>query len=143
MRRATFLIVIVLLISFGFCFAESIDVSNLKTEELFDLKNAIEQELISRDVYVSDPMYPGTYVVGVDVAEGEYLFSFDPSLDDGFTLIRIYESEDIVNDNGEPIDSCTVNTNFQGRLKLENGNVVKVYNYSCVLEKLDNPSWAP
>lgn len=77
MKRVLAAILIIFLLSITCsAFAES-DFSGYSTEELYNLRNAINLELYKRENDVgSTTMLPeGKYLVGEDIAPGEYIFT--------------------------------------------------------------------
>lgn len=72
------IVVCILLICFGFVsFAETQDLylSDLDDVELYSLFNNVKNELAKRSFFDQETLWPGDYVVGIDIEPGRYSFT--------------------------------------------------------------------
>lgn len=74
-RIITVFIIILLLVSIGTAYTESIDLSSLSNEELLNLPQAISAEMISRGLVKSAQLGSGKYTVGKDIPAGSYIIT--------------------------------------------------------------------
>lgn len=138
MKRA----LVILLVMVIFCvpaFAEDIDVDSMTLDELVILRNKVVMEIRERlsDTLI-DNIYPGKYVVGIDIEEGIYLITgmtSDPSF-----MMWLYEESDsklkaLFNKKIEKDDFYC--------LQLRNNMVLEVTSGEAMVTLLPEPSWAP
>lgn len=96
-RFVGMILVLMLICSSALC--EGIDFSAMSDEELQSVAMAIQQELVSRNVYTDSIFFEGIYTVGEDIEPGVYeisLFEFSRS-DNEKAYIYIHDG------NGETI----------------------------------------
>ena len=134
------LISIMLLVAAVACYAESQDYASMPMDELIEIRNSVNAEIASRLDHRDGEIFPGRYIVGVDIIPGEYLATY-VAPNDANCLIRVYQETD----SGalDIIDECSISEGDKGRVKFEEGNIVKVFNCSCNLESIAKASWAP
>lgn len=72
-------------------FAAEIDLSSLSDEELVDLQERVMEELDNRSVLTAVPLTQGNYVVGTDIAAGQYIFTPVPSDDSYGGVVSIFK----------------------------------------------------
>ena len=90
MKRIALMIALFLL--FGDSLAESFDFANFTDEEIVKLIDAAKDELFSRGVLRSGDLIIGKYVIGKDIAAGNYVAR---AADDSklMSVIKMYEPD--------------------------------------------------
>lgn len=74
MKKFVAVISILLLLFCHFsALGEEIDLSTMTTDELINLQIKIQDELYTRDRFMNCFLNPGEYVIGEDIASGDYL----------------------------------------------------------------------
>ena len=110
--KKIFCLVIALMIFPALSLAE-VDLKEMTTEELIELKTAIAQELISRNEMKEVPVPAGKYTVGEDIPVGNYTVYANSAA--CMITVNEYQALYYLN-NGEKI----------GKLVLNNGDIVDI-----------------
>lgn len=76
--------------------AELPDLTSMSFETLNELKNSVDKEYFSRPEATHRLLYAGTYVVGKDIAPGDYVIAVTnvPETDRDSTVISLYFNEE-------------------------------------------------
>lgn len=107
--------------------AEGFDLSAMTTEELVNLRNAVNAELADRDFQTKEVKVPtGRYTVGVDIPAGVYTLTRS---EEYFSAIRTYTANGQYDlsfqvSNGEPV----------GKLELVEGQTIEILYESVVFK---------
>ena len=116
------------------CLAEGFNLSDMSDEELKQLSLDIAEELHSRSAKDSKYLYSGTYVVGVDIDEGRYLFECVNTLYEKYNYgnISVYSKSD---DHGS--DHASLGKDLKWSVRLYNEDVIKINGMECVICRED------
>lgn len=71
----TFLLLLLTVFSVAHADAEEMDVSRLTDEELVSLMRLVNDELVKRGIEKTAVLSKGTYIVGIDIPAGKYLYT--------------------------------------------------------------------
>lgn len=75
-------------------FAEGIDFSSMSDGELFELRQAVEDELGNRGLWEGDPIASGRYVVGKDIKAGRFIIRCASISSAEFLEVVVYTEDD-------------------------------------------------
>ena len=141
MKKVVAALMMLLLLSTSFCFAEnSIDLKNYSDEELKSLYFSVKEEMSDRGIGRIGDLYDGVYIVGTDIAPGMYKITAPESayfyvfwsMDNYNDYIDLKSREAII------IDGKLITEDYVYKLELKEGYVVLVtYNY-LRLEEMDD-----
>lgn len=115
--------------------AETIDIDSMTLSELTALHRQINdriQELLTDGGHM---IYQGTFVVGVDILHGWYLFT---SVDDGGFKFKLYPSVE----SHEILHSSSVYNGDSVSVSLEDGMQFITYG-RAIVQTIEKPIWAP
>ena len=133
---------LVLLMLSASAFAESTDLGAMTTEELIALHAQLDELLKERFSCQLDVIYPGNYVVGKDIKEGEYLFSCTEVGSVHFWILTTYATEeDFANRNS--LAKQNLQAGKQAQIKLTEGMVLSIGDGLGTIQAIEKPSWAP
>lgn len=71
----TFLLLLLTVFSVAHADTEEMDVSRLTDEELVSLMRLVNDELVKRGIEKTAVLSKGTYIVGIDIPAGKYLYT--------------------------------------------------------------------
>lgn len=127
-------------------YASPVDFESMTTDELIDLRDALNAEIANRIGNDDTLIYVGRYVVGEDIRAGRYVINFlskEDSLDTEYGTVVIYYTE-------EDDRSMTMNKDVlyfplgeEGYIELSDGNVVYIKETAASIYSVAKPSWAP
>ena len=80
-------------VCFAFAYAESIDLESLTLDELSLLQKRVNAEITSRLEFSDSKIYPGVYVVGVDIKAGSYVITGGSEIEYS-AVVATFENED-------------------------------------------------
>ncbi len=125
-------------LTFGGAF-DTIDLASIGTDDLIELRNAINEELKNRVNIENDYIYSGEYIVGKDIAPGRYLFT--NLEDDGFGKFAIYDTY-VPSDEQYMSDFKYADIDVPINIVLEEDNLFVIYNCSKATIVPYTPSWS-
>lgn len=103
MKKAIAFILIAIIVAIP-AVCEFLNLTELNTEELLQLKREVDTELASRQ---SKLIYPGTYTIGKNIEPGDYVMSFVQSEKDNSKPIMVYVfSSEEDKKEGKPLSSA-------------------------------------
>lgn len=140
-KIAIALIVITLITPFGFA---DTDYSIMSDDALLELRNEIDREINARGIEFETLFYPGVYVVGKDIIEGDYDMLFD-EIDEWGIYVDVYEDEEAMK-NGDEILSELVEKPSKGQhVQLKDGMILKIDPIGGVQMRIkkSKPIWKP
>lgn len=121
--------------------AESIDVSSLSDDELSILYLSILDEMNTRSIEMSGEIFPGQYIVGIDILPGKYSITYyenDSSIER--VAISIYENQTgYEKKEGIFRDLWDSEEYF---LDLKEGMIFRLDNASVSIRSIPTPFWA-
>lgn len=127
-------------------YASPVDFGSMTTDELIDLRDALNVEIANRIGNEDSLIYVGRYVVGEDIKAGRYVINFlskEDSIDTEYGTVVIYYTE-------EDDRSMTMNKDVlyfplgeDGCIELADGNVVYIKEAAASIHSIAKPSWAP
>lgn len=93
MKRLLSMLFLLVLLTFNcMSYAEAIDLSSYADEEIIEMLTLVNQELISRHIEKTANLPKGSFVVGVDIPAGQYVYAHKRT--DGWSAyIKLYEDE--------------------------------------------------
>ena len=124
--------------------AADIDLSSLSVEELVDLKYQIDDELYEKQGYLD--LNEGYYVVGKDIAPGEYTIkAYGEAADGGVSnawKIKIYKSEELRKEyetasNEYMLRYSEARANRDAGVETQFPEAINIYEYVLVDEYVD------
>lgn len=139
MKKICLVLALIFVLLNASAYAEGIDLSGMSNEEVEALMQQAKDELLSRGVIRSGTLLKSAYVAGQDIAcgtytvskpDGEYALSYIVLKD--MDAYQNYDMWDFDEDYG---DLENVFGNEQGRIILEEGNVLYIINGSMYLEQ--------
>ena len=117
---------------------EEMDLSGYTDEQLVALKHQVDTELVNRNHTDLEPLPLGTYVVGVDIAAGPYIFYHaDKTLQ---ANVFIFDSEEDYKVLKASSKICAL-ADGPGYGSLEEGKIIKVDNILYI--EPATASWMP
>ncbi len=122
-------------------YAASVDVTSMTTDDLLELKEAINSEILKRFGTEGDSIYTGKYIVGEDIKSGMYVITFPSKNSDyDYGQVIVYPTVECEWSDREVI---TLRIGEEGYLELNDGNVIDVSYLTGVIRPITKPSWAP
>ena len=125
-----------------------IDITVLLDDQLLALRSEINQELAERSVAAASVLYPGVYVVGRDITEGQYVFRADENVNQA-VLVDVYADEGMYQLRSisttsltDALLSCEVNSLETVALNLANEQVLVITNGSGEIYA-NTQDWVP
>ena len=121
------------------------DLSGMTDEELLELDQKIKEELTGRGYFAEgqDEIYPGSYTVGKDIREGDFIFT----LEEGYRTwveLRLYASEEDFEEEEDPEDEyVTSKLGSRFNLLLKDGMVLTVEDGVFLISDRGEVSWRP
>lgn len=115
MKKLCFIVLcIVLLVPVFGVAVNDVDLSSYTVEQLIEFKDAIIEELLSRDEYSGTEVPVGKYVVGEDIPEGDY-------------TVKGLQYMCIVNiNNYDQVYTVSSSDPYIGKIMLKNGDVIEI-----------------
>lgn len=125
MKKLCLAMVLVMLFSMVCAFAESVDLSGLSDDELIELDFQIQEEISNRDNFMDSILYPGKYIVGEDLEEGEYIVKCLKLINEDYVYgyVELYPETE---PHGDSIDYSALELGDEYRLKLTKGNCITI-----------------
>ena len=126
-----------------FALAEEIDLSVMTDNELLILAAKVNDEIEKRSISTTASMVPsGTYYVGKDLKPGTYKLTLSELVNYASRgMYYLYNSQDDL-DNKKPLNSSTVELGKDGRVTVEEGQVLTLH-YGTWLMSEDKLPFAP
>jgi len=153
MKKSILMLLFVLLLTLPGLAEEQNPYANMSDEELLEMQISLRQELIDRELLESSLIYPGKYIVGVDIRPGTYRFNFASAEFNAIivTHFRNVDQYNIAYEGGFSTNSVDksggvelyVKKGSPAQFVLEEGHILYTYYGICYIESVEKPSWAP
>lgn len=135
-------ILILMMLLVTSAYADIIDLSSMTVEELIALHEQIDGILQEKFECKLGVFYPGNYVVGRDIKEGQYIFSCTKVGLANFWILTTYETEeDFANRNSYAKQNLQVGGQVQ--INLTDGMVLSVGDGLGTIQPVVKSDWAP
>ena len=105
-------------------FAIDIDLKSYNDQEIIMLLELVNEEIVERKIEKAAQLPKGSYLIGRDSPEGQYIFTPTGGSDE-FCIFSIYENEEIWKTKKERPRYETVRMEGQIFLALEEGNILE------------------
>lgn len=146
MKKLSLVLVLILLFSTVCGFAEGIDLSGMSDEEISALYESTREELYNRQIVKSDELDPGCYIVGVDIAQGQY--EVEGGNNQGLWFY-VFDSSSLYEEFLELSKKISIDVNYRTipigdsvKIDLVDGQVVKIQ-YNTMVIKESRSTLAP
>lgn len=146
MKKLSLVLVLALLLSTVCGFAEGIDFSSMSDEEISALYESTREELYNRQIVKSDELDPGYYIVGVDIAQGQY--EVEGGNNQGLWFY-LFDSLSLYEEFLELSKKISIDVNYRtiplgdsAKIDLVDGQVVKIQ-YNTMVIKESRSTLAP
>lgn len=125
MKKLCLVLILALLFSTVCGFAEGIDLSGMSSDELIALSIEVQKAIDEKGSDIGSFMYPGMYIVGKDIDEGEYVLSVIRFPKDGDVMASVYVFED-EDASKEELESFGLEIGDEHRIKVSDGNMIYI-----------------
>ena len=125
MKKVLALVLALTLFTVPLCTAAAAgtDLSGMTNEELTALKEQLDAEMTNRRMVKTAVLPMGTYTIGVDISQGDYMLIND--VDGGATYCQYASNEDL--ENGIIMDvEWLKNVNTSARVVLTDGQILQI-----------------